>query len=181
MIIFCNAHDFLYQLGRDDFRSDERSLTVMRNGKALKSGDSYIPGESVTLAFSPMPSGGFSFNQMEGAFQTTGGSFTGAPVSTGGGFGGGVGCTNNVRAFMFNPTLVIPADMSEVITLTSGWAVSPKTGPVTLAEPFLLMPPQPTMPPTPAPPTMPPTPAPTMPQISQLLVTQVFISSYSYS
>lgn len=83
---------------------------------------------------------------MEGAFQTTGCSFTGAPKSTGGTIGGGVGCTNNGRAFMFNPTLVIPADISDITTFTSGWAVSPKTGSV--AEPFLLMPPQPTMPPT---------------------------------
>jgi hypothetical protein len=113
-----------------------------------------------------LPNPGYQYNIFEAAYQTTGGSMTGALVSGGNGQGAGIGCGpagQEKRAAMFDPTLQIPLNFNQNITLTSGWFMGAGSqGAVKLPAPFILTAPgtaagggspspQPTIAPTPRP------------------------------
>jgi hypothetical protein len=137
--------------GQPDTLDTSRLLVVTRgDGTILKDGDKYILGETLALKLDPSPA--FVYNTYEAAFQTTAGAMTGAPVYSSGTQSSGIGCPTGgagteKRAFMFNPTLVLPMNFTSDITITAGWHMGSQ-GPVQLPPPIKLVGTAPTNPPS---------------------------------
>mmetsp|Transcript_13709 Transcript_13709/g.13254 ORF Transcript_13709/g.13254 Transcript_13709/m.13254 type:complete len:516 (+) Transcript_13709:291-1838(+) len=118
----------LMAVGPDTADSSRLLIVTRSDGTKLKDGDKYVLGEELVLSLDPSPE--FVYNSYEAAFQTTAGAMTGAPVYSSGTQTSGIGCpTDGVagtekRAFMFNPTLVIPMNTTQDIAITAGWHMS---------------------------------------------------------